>query len=89
LYLGWMEWWFKCEKYPVNAGNSSILQDSLKDTLKQANNLAVVNLYNDQEFYYIKTNNKMSVNHYLSQNKFVELDEEKSAGDLRLLYGLS
>jgi hypothetical protein len=83
-----MVWWFKCAKYKVDNGNSSILQDSLKDTLKQANNLASVNLYADKEFYYIKTNNKMSLNHYLSQNKFVELDEEKSVSDLTLLYGL-
>lgn len=82
-----MEWWFKCEKYPVNTGNSSVLQDSLKDTLRQANNLAKVNLYDDSKFYYIRTSNKISLNHYLFQNSFTELDEDKNTADLNLLYG--
>lgn len=83
-----MEWWYKCEKYPVDAGNKSILQDSLKNTLRQANNLAVVHLYNDEQAYYIRTSNRISLNHYLNQNGFEELEEGKPETELQLLYGM-
>ncbi len=82
-----MEWWFKSEKYSVNSDTISNLQESLKTMLRQANNLSVANLYDDKQFFYIKTSNKISLNHFFFQNGFEELEDGKPTSDLSLLYG--
>jgi hypothetical protein len=84
-----MDWWYKCSKYSVTADNTARLQDAIKTVLQEGKSLASVNLYDDSRFFYIKTTSKISLNHFLFQNGFEELDEEKTIPGLNLLFGIT
>ncbi|MDI1354344.1 MAG: hypothetical protein PSX36_05480 [bacterium] len=82
-----MDWWYKSEKHKVTSETIGHLQDAVRSVLRDGKSLASVHLYDDKIFFYIKTTNKISLNHFLFQNGFEELDEEKTTSDLNLLFG--
>lgn len=81
-----MEWWYKSEKYPVTQENTMRLQDAIKTVMRESNNLSTSNLYNDKIVFYIRTSNRISLNHFFFQNGFEELDDEPLLADLFLLF---
>ena len=62
------------------------LQETIKNVLREGQSLAKINLYNDSKFFYIKTTNRISLNYFLSQNNFEEMEDEPEPG-LTLLFG--
>lgn len=82
-----MEWWYKCAKHKVTEDNVAVLQDAVKTVLREGKSLTQVSLYNDKKVFYIKTNNRISLNHFLFQNGFEEMDEDMPESGLTLLYG--
>jgi hypothetical protein len=80
-----MDWWYKCKKHEVTDDSTAFLQDAVKTVLRDGKSLASVHLYNDKAFFYIKTSNKILLNHFLFQNGFEDIDEEPGS-DLTLLY---
>lgn len=82
-----MDWWYKSERHKVNAESIGHLQDAVRSVLRDGKSLAAVHLYDDKDFFYIRTSNKISLNHFLFQNGFEELEEDKTAADLNLLFG--
>ena len=83
--LGNMDWWYKSEKHEVTVDVTCQLQDAIRSVLREGKSLTSVNLYDDKTFFYIKTNNKISLNHFLFQNGFEEMDEDMVEKDLSLL----
>lgn len=81
-----MDWWYKSEKHSVTAENKFSLQETIKDVLREGQSLAKINLYHDNDFFYIKTTNRISLNYFLSQNGFDEVDDEPET-KLTLLFG--
>jgi hypothetical protein len=79
-----MDWWYKSTKHKVTVDSTVMMQDAIKTVLREGMSLATVNLYDDKKCFYIKTTNKVLLNHFLFQNGFEELDE--TASELNLLY---
>jgi hypothetical protein len=80
-----MDWWYKSEKHVVNPDTTAQLQDAIRTVLREGKSLATVNLYDDKTFFYIKTSNKISLNHFLFQNGFEELEDDILENELTLL----
>lgn len=89
LKLDFMEWWYKSDKYPVTTDNIFNLQDKIKTVLREGNSLSSVNLYDDKELFYIRTSNNISLQHFLFQNGFEEMDNGKPQSELNLDYGVA
>ena len=85
-YITVMDWWYKSEKHTVTSENKFNLQETIKTVLREGKSLAKINLYHDEKFFYVKTTNRISLNYFLSQNDFDELEEDPST-KLILLYG--
>jgi len=81
-----MDWWYKSNRHEVNAENKFNLQDTIKNVLREGNSLAQINLYHDDQFFYVKTTNRISLNYFLSQNGFEEMEEDPEH-ELLLLFG--
>jgi len=81
-----MDWWYKSVKHSVTAEAKFNLEDTIKHVLREGKSLAKINLYHDAKFFYVKTTNRISLNYFLSQNGFEELDEQP-ASELTLLFG--
>ncbi|PBQ31783.1 hypothetical protein CNR22_08380 [Sphingobacteriaceae bacterium] len=81
-----MDWWYKSEKHPVTAENKFSLQETIKDVLREGKSLAKINLYHDENFFYVKTTNRISLNYFLAQNSFEEMEEDP-ASSLTVLFG--
>src|SRR5688572_14074419 len=56
-YLNAMEWWYKSEKFKVNNENSDLLEDGMKDVMRQGNSISTASLYKDADYFYIRTTN--------------------------------
>ena len=81
-----MDWWYKSKKHAVTAENKFSLQETIKDVLREGKSLAKINLYHDEKFFYVKTTNRISLNYFLSQNNFEEMEEDPKSG-LTSLFG--
>lgn len=80
-----MDWWFKSEKQKVTADTIFQMQDDIKSVLRDGKSMAMVSLYKDTNFFYIKTSNKICLNHFLFQHGFEEMDEDASLSELSLV----
>lgn len=80
-----MDWWYKSDKHEVTQDNVSLLQDAIKSVLRDGKSMTSVSLYDDKTCFYIKTSSKISLNHFLFQNGFEELDEEVKESELSFL----
>jgi len=81
-----MDWWYKSEKHAVTSENKFSLHETIKTVLREGKSLAKINLYHDDKFFYVKTTNRISLNYFLSQNGFEEMEDDPKAG-LNLLFG--
>lgn len=81
-----MDWWYKSKKHAVTDDSIFNLQETIKNVLRDGRSLAKINLYNDNKFFYIKTTNRISLNYFLTQNDFEEMEEDPKPG-LTLLFG--
>lgn len=84
-----MEWWYKSEKYNVSSENMNLLKDLLHKELLKIGSLRIANLYDDQEFFYIKTLNNISLHTFLFIHGFEEIYDENeiNENELEMLYG--
>jgi hypothetical protein len=84
-----MEWWYKSEKHSVSSGNMNLLKDLLHKELLKIGSLRIANLYDDQEFFYIKTSNNIALHTFLFNHGFEEIYDanEINENELGLLYG--
>ena len=83
-----MDWWYKSSRQAINTENIAVLQDAIRTVLREGKSLANVNLYDNSEFFFIKTNSRFALNHFLNQNGFEELDEdEEPTKGLSMHYG--
>jgi hypothetical protein len=84
-----MEWWYKTEKYSVSTENKKILKDALEKELVESNSLETISLYDDEEFFYIRTTNNIALHSFLFRHNFEEDYDfnESIEDDLNLLYG--
>jgi hypothetical protein len=80
-----MEWWYKSEKCDMTQATTMKMQDAVKTAMRNANNLSVADLYNDKTFFYIKTTNRISLNHFFFKNGFEEMEDEPLVAGLLLL----
>lgn len=80
-----MDWWYKSDKHEITEVNKSKLQDAIRTVLREGKSLVSIELYKDAVFYYIKTNNKIALNHFLYQNGFEEQDEEEAPENIVLI----
>lgn len=80
-----MDWWFKSDKHEVTQDNVSRLQDAIKSVLREGKSMTAVSLYDNKTYFYIKTNNKISLNHFLFQNGFEEVEDDVTESELSLL----
>lgn len=81
-----MEWWYKSEKHSVSSENMKLLKDLLHKELLKIGSLRIVNLYDDQEFFYIKTSNNIDLHTFLFNHGFEEI-YDVNENELGLLYG--
>ncbi|MCC6371162.1 MAG: hypothetical protein IT236_09170 [Bacteroidia bacterium] len=72
-----MDWWYKCENTAVTAETVFKLQDAIKTVLREGKSLASVCLFDDAQFFFIKTNHRFALNYFLSQNGFEEIDDDE------------
>jgi hypothetical protein len=82
-----MDWWYKSKKHAVTDENKAHLQDAIREVLREGKSLAAVGLYDDKKFFYIKTTSRISLNHFLFQNGFEEMDGDLPGPGLTLLFG--
>ncbi|MCC7332255.1 MAG: hypothetical protein IT232_06585 [Flavobacteriales bacterium] len=84
-----MEWWYKSERYSVKNEKMNLLKDLLHTELLKIGSLSIANLYNDQEFFYIKTSNNIALHTFLFIHGFEEVYgiKEINENKLSLLYG--
>ena len=82
-----MDWWYKSNKHAVTEDNKAMMQDAVRTVLREGKSLASVSLYEDKKFFYIKTTNKILLNHFLFQNGFKETEEKESLAGMNLLFG--
>jgi hypothetical protein len=80
-----MDWWYKSDKHKVTSDTISQLQDAIRTVLREGKSLATVSLYDDKTFFYIKTTNKISLNHFLFQHGFEEMNGDEPESALNLL----
>lgn len=80
-----MDCWYKSKKRVIDPDTIGLMKDAIRTVLREGKSLAMVSLYNDKAFFYIKTNSKISLNHFLFQNGFEEMDEEANESDLTAL----
>lgn len=80
-----MDWWYKSKKRIISPDTIGQMKDAIRTVLREGKSLAAVSLYNDKTFFYIKTNSKISLNHFLFQNGFEEMDEDVAESDLTVL----
>lgn len=80
-----MDWWFKSDKHEVTQDNVSRLQDAIKSVLREGKSMTAVSLYDNKTCFYIKTNNKISLNHFLFQHGFEEVEDDVTESELSLL----
>lgn len=80
-----MDYWFKSEKHKVTQDVEFNLQDAIKSVLRDGKSMVTVSLYKDANSFYIKTSNKISLNHFLFQHGFEELEDELVMSELILV----
>lgn len=80
-----MDSWYKSKKRTINLDTIGQMKDAIRTVLREGKSLAVVSLYNDKTFFYIKTNSKISLHHFLFQNGFEELDDDATESELTCL----
>lgn len=78
--------WFKTEKYPVTGDTISQLEDDLHTGLQSSANLFSCGLYHDNKFFYLRTDNKIFLNHFLFQHGFEEAETDELPKDLLQFY---
>ena len=84
-----MEWWYKSLEHSVSGENMNLLKDLLDKELVKIGSLRIANLYDDQEFFYIKTTNNIALHTFLFKYGFEEIYDvnEINENELGLLYG--
>jgi hypothetical protein len=80
-----MEWWFKSEKLEVTADKTFIMQDAIKSVLRDGKSMATVCFYTDANYFYIKTSNKICLNHFFFQHGFEEMEEDAPLSEISLV----
>jgi hypothetical protein len=80
-----MDWWFKSKKQEITADKTFMMQDAIKSVLRDGKSMATVSLYKDAKHFYIKTTNKISLNHFLFQHGFEEMDEAAPLTEISLV----
>lgn len=83
-----MEWWYKSDRYPVNAKSITELQPRLQEKLIEGNMLNTTSLFDDENYFYIRTSNNIFLHNFLFEHGFDELYDGKPDVDLNLLFGI-
>lgn len=68
-----MEWWYKSNKHSVSGENKRFLKNKLNEHLVKKNSVGIASLYDDDELFYIKTNNNTTMNSFLFKHGFEEI----------------
>lgn len=84
-----MEWWYKSDRYSVTNEKMNLLKELLQNELVKIDSLQIANLYDDHEFFYIKTSNNIALHTFLFIHGFEEVHDvnKLNEDDLGLLYG--
>ncbi len=80
-----MEWWFKSEKQEITNDTTFMMQDAIKSVLRDGKSMATVSFYKGAHHFYIKTSNKICLNHFFFQHGFEEMDEDAPLNEISLV----
>lgn len=83
-----MEWWYKSDRYSVTTEKINLLKELLQNELVKIGSLQIANLYDDHEFFYIKTSNNIALNTFIFIHGFEEIYDVNKVNEdeLSLLY---
>lgn len=82
-----MEWWYKSDRYSVTNEKMNLLKELLQNELVKIDSLQIANLYDDHEFFYIKTSNNITLHTFLFIHGFEEIYDEKYSPKDYIFYG--
>ena len=81
-----MDWWYKNERDAVSPESKIKMQDAIRTVLRDGSSLARIQLFHDPKSFFIKTTNKIVLNHFLFQHGFEEIEEDEKPEGILLLF---
>ncbi|MCW3077439.1 MAG: hypothetical protein JWO32_2048 [Bacteroidetes bacterium] len=82
-----MEWWYKSDKYPVSSHSMTQMKNHLQKKFIEGNMLNTTSLFDDENYFYVRTSNNIYLHTFLFEHGFDELYDGKPNVELNLLWG--